>query len=501
MIISRIASVSLSNFRVAVLIKKRPHLSRVPLAVAEQIHDGAQIVAVNSIASAQSVSSGMTLSQGYAICPKLQVEQLSKEYEKEEEEKLIKEFLNISPLVEMSSNGLFFLDASGLIRLYGSETELAKRIIARARSLQFESQVGIASNKFVATVASKAAPAGECSIVSDGEEQIFLNGLSIEFLALSTESEERLHDLGLRTIGQMASLHENEIIRRFGQEGISLVRNATGLGAECFIPKALAKSISRIEHLMHPVKSERLVVATVEKMLKEIISSLGSEHTGFSEIGVELYLNNDSKHAIRLSLKECVPSSGKFINQLRLNLQGSRLQADVTDVVLTINSIGAASSTQLEFARITPAASITKSSILSNENSSELEELYVPCVSNGLTPDYEMLKEAAASPDSKSRTMTPWRCAYSLGSLSGMRLLNPPRRVALKCKGGKIKDITLGLCNYSIVSQRGPWIISSKWWGQKLVRKYYEIGTSDCGRYLLYYDEDISSWYLQGIYD
>ena len=43
--------------------------------------------------------------------------------------------------------------------------------------------------------------------------------------------------------------------------------------------------------------------------------------------------------------------------------------------------------------------------------------------------------------------------------------------------------------------------LSGGWWSRVFNRKYYEIATDDCRRYLVFHDEENSLWYLQGVFD
>jgi DNA polymerase IV len=123
-----------------------------------------------------------------------------------------------TPLVEPISLDEAFLDVSGSLRLFGSGVTLAHRIRAEvADQLQLACSVGVASNMFLAKMASvEAKPrAGPDGVepgpgvfeVEPGRETEYLHPLPVRRLwGVGPATYERLSRLGVVTIGDLAGV-------------------------------------------------------------------------------------------------------------------------------------------------------------------------------------------------------------------------------------------------------------------------------------------------------
>ncbi|WP_026918117.1 DNA polymerase IV [Gordonia shandongensis] len=128
-------------------------------------------------------------------------------------------FHDITPLVEPISVDEAFLDVGGLEKISGTPVVIATRVRERVREqVGLPITVGIATNKFVAKVASAAGkPDGLLHIPAGGEID-FLHPLPVRSLwGVGAKTEARLHDAGIETVGQMASLGEEHLSSLLGR--------------------------------------------------------------------------------------------------------------------------------------------------------------------------------------------------------------------------------------------------------------------------------------------
>jgi DNA polymerase-4 len=127
-------------------------------------------------------------------------------------------FEEMTPLVEGLSIDEAFLDVRGLERLAGAPAEIAARLRRRVlEEVGLPITVGIARTKFLAKVASAVAkPNGLLEVPPDAELE-FLHPLPVERLwGVGRVMAARLHDRGLRTVGQVASLDESVLVSLLG---------------------------------------------------------------------------------------------------------------------------------------------------------------------------------------------------------------------------------------------------------------------------------------------
>jgi len=128
-------------------------------------------------------------------------------------------FEDATPLVEGLSIDEAFLDVRGLRRISGTPAEIAARLRRDVRDrVGLPITVGVARTKFLAKVASGVAkPDGLLVVPPDGELD-FLHPLPVERLwGVGPKTAERLHDRGIRTVGQVAQLPQEALVAMLGR--------------------------------------------------------------------------------------------------------------------------------------------------------------------------------------------------------------------------------------------------------------------------------------------
>ena len=166
-----------------------------------------------------------------------------------------------TPLVEPISIDEAFLDVTGSAGLFGDGATIAERIKASVREeVGLTASVGVATNKLVAKVASDLRKPDGLVVVAPGEEAAFLAPLPISRLwGVGERTGAALADFGVRTIGDLAALPPDVVIRRFGKHGASLVDRARGIDADPIHEGDPAKSVGH-EHTFDVDTSDREVI-------------------------------------------------------------------------------------------------------------------------------------------------------------------------------------------------------------------------------------------------
>jgi len=129
-------------------------------------------------------------------------------------------FRDMAPTVETVSIDEAFLDVRGLEKIgLGTPGEIAVRLRRRVRDeVGLPLSVGVASTKHLAKVASNAAKPNGLRIVSAGREAEFLWPLRVEALwGVGPATRQRLHAAGVRTVGQLAALGEDDAVELLGR--------------------------------------------------------------------------------------------------------------------------------------------------------------------------------------------------------------------------------------------------------------------------------------------
>ncbi|MCE7030114.1 DNA polymerase IV [Jiella avicenniae] len=152
-----------------------------------------------------------------------------------------------TPLVEPLSIDEAFLDLSGTEALHrepGSMTlaRLAKRI---ETELGITVSIGLSHNKFLAKIASDLAKPRGFSVIGRAETTAFLAERPISLIwGVGQAMEQKLARDGLHRIGQLQTMEETDLMKRYGETGRRLWRLSRGIDDRSVSPRSEAKSIS-----------------------------------------------------------------------------------------------------------------------------------------------------------------------------------------------------------------------------------------------------------------
>jgi DNA polymerase IV len=132
---------------------------------------------------------------------------------------LFEVFEQTTPLVEGLSIDEAFLDVGGLRRISGPPTDIAVRLRREVlERVGLPITVGVARTKFLAKVASGVAKPDGLLVVSPDGELAFLHPLPVERLwGVGSVTAEKLHGLGITTVGQVARFPEATLVSILGR--------------------------------------------------------------------------------------------------------------------------------------------------------------------------------------------------------------------------------------------------------------------------------------------
>lgn len=154
-----------------------------------------------------------------------------------------------TPAVEQISIDEAFLDVVGSEALLGSSVEIARSIKSTiSNELDLIASVGVATSKLVAKVASDLEKPDGLVYVEPGTEAAFLAPLPISRLwGVGQRTAAGLAEYGVSTIGDLAALPDDLLLRRFGRHGAALAQRARGIDPSPVSGADPARSVSH-EH-------------------------------------------------------------------------------------------------------------------------------------------------------------------------------------------------------------------------------------------------------------
>jgi len=258
-----ILHVDLDAFFASVEQRDRPELRGRPVIVGGAGGEDARgvVSAASYEARVFGVHSAMSLREAYRRCPQgvfLPVHGRRYQAASREVMAILRRF---TPQVEPISIDEAFLDVTGSAALFGDGSAIARRIKDAVRSeVGLTVSVGVASTKLVAKIASDLRKPDGLVVVSRGEEAAFLKPLPIGRLwGVGEKTATALAEYSVRTIGDLAALPPDLLIRRFGKHGASLVDRARGIDPDPVHDGDPAKSVGH-EHTFDVDSSDPEVI-------------------------------------------------------------------------------------------------------------------------------------------------------------------------------------------------------------------------------------------------
>ncbi|GAB3611708.1 DNA polymerase IV [Humibacter ginsengisoli] len=204
----------LDAFYASVEQRDAPQLRGRPVIVG-----GGVVLAASYEAKARGVRTAMGGRQARDLCPDAVVVPPRMDAYSAASKDVFAIFRDTTPLVEGLSIDEAFLEVGGLRRIAGTPEQIAVRLRERVRSeVGLAISVGVARTKFLAKVASAVSKPDGLLVVQPDREEEFLLPLPVERLwGVGAVTAEKLHRLGVHTVGQLAELEEDTARRALGK--------------------------------------------------------------------------------------------------------------------------------------------------------------------------------------------------------------------------------------------------------------------------------------------
>jgi DNA polymerase IV len=237
----------------------------------------------------KGVHSAMPTAQALKLCPGLILRPTRHSIYSQVSRQVMQRLHELTPWVEQVSIDEAFLDVSGLAE--DPET-LARGLQKRIRDeLSLPCSLGVAANKLVAKIANdvgksavvKAAdypggPPNAITVVPPGEEAAFLAPLEVQALwGVGPKTADRLRELGVHTIGDLAALPAGELASRFGKNGADLAQRARGIDDRPIVTEHEVKSVSQETTFARDLANEAALYQTLNQLAEGVARDLHKE--------------------------------------------------------------------------------------------------------------------------------------------------------------------------------------------------------------------------------
>lgn len=258
-------------FYAAVAVRDDPSLRGKPVVVGA----GPRSVVLSATyeARALGIRAAMPVSRARRLAPQAIFVPPQHERYSEVSDSVMEIFRAFTPLVEAISLDEAFLDVSGARRLLGTPLEIAQSIRYQiSDELGITCSIGIASTKFVAKLASNECKPDGLLLVPADQTIAFLHPLPVAALwGVGAKTEEVLHRLGLRTIGDIAHTPAGTLVRALGQaHGEHLHDLSWGRDQRRVIPYEPEKSIGAEETFGVDIDNPEVIAGELLRLCEKV---------------------------------------------------------------------------------------------------------------------------------------------------------------------------------------------------------------------------------------
>ncbi|UII32195.1 DNA polymerase Y family protein [Fulvivirga ulvae] len=283
----RYVSIWFKHLRTDWFALAQPELKDVPFVLRTPSHGRMVISALNEVASGKGLGIGTALADARAVVPDLEVADDKPELAGKLLHRLAEWCIRFTPSVAIDLPDGILMDVSGCTHLWGGEQAYLSDIISQLSARGYNVSVAMADT--IGVVWGMARFGKGSLIVPTSEDIQALVKLPPEALRLEEEVVERLHKLGLHTIGQFIKMSSSSLRRRFGQHFVMRLQQALGHEMEMLQTVQPAEPYQERLPCLEPIVTATGIEIALQQLLEALCSRMQREQKGLRKGIVKAY--------------------------------------------------------------------------------------------------------------------------------------------------------------------------------------------------------------------
>jgi len=266
----------MNAFFISCEMTRNDSLVGIPAAVAGDPKKRSGIIlAANYEARSYGVRTTMVLHEALKLCPKLILVPPDHHFYGQKSAEVMDLLANYTPVLEQNSIDEAWLDMTGSEGLFGKPVVAAKRIMDEIKDrFGLWCSIGIAENKFLAKMAAEMEKPLGITELWEQDIPIKLWPLPVkEMYGIGGKTAEKLNRMGIKTIGDLAQLDKNLIIKTLGKSGNEIHLRANGIDPSPVLARSVddVKSIGRSTTLPEDISD----IEKAKLVLMELADDVG----------------------------------------------------------------------------------------------------------------------------------------------------------------------------------------------------------------------------------
>jgi protein ImuB len=516
--VDQTACIDLPAFPLQLLLRKHPDWRLHPAAVVEADTPQGTILWINEKARVAGIRTGMRYAAGLSLAAGLRAAVVTPKEIDDEVAQLSELLRRFTPFVEPGRDepGVFWLDAKGLERLFGSLSEWASSLHAELVRAGFIASIVVGFDRFATYAVAKERWKGDSPLFrhkavseelckkkgtvpfpilfdSVAAERDAAREVRLDRLSLPTSARDTLLKLGVTTVGQFVDLPLDGVGVRFGPEVRRLHRLASGALTQPLVPDRPDIPAMRRLILDNPELNASRIIGRIEEALGPMLDEIADKGRALAELQLAFRFERLGEH-----LESIQPAAPTLVSKVLLELIRLRLQAvrqlpdGVMEIILVARETPAVEKQRELFAvkkrrdLEAGARALARVKAALGDDAvvrAEPRDAHLPEDRFAWVP-LSALTEAKPRPVDEPRLIR--------------RLYTTPVPLPPRERHEPDGWLLRGLAQGPVVKVNGPYAVSGWWWKKSIAREYHFAETKSGENLWVFYDRGRSRWYLQG---
>lgn len=503
--IKRILCLWFPDWPIQRLIKDRPEIVRNLFLLTESTARGEFVRFCNRPAKECGIVAGMPVAEARSLAlPQDQV--LCERYQPEQDvAALVEAALHCdaySPCVgveESEPPSCLILDVTGLAAFFGGELDLVHLTEQDFRQRHLQILMGMGDSVGSAWAAAHYLAKFHEPCLLPATPSALLAPLPLGALRLTSKTLEKLHRLGLRTVGQLNQIQRSLLLSRFGSEVGMRLDQLYGMQEELITPCRPVPLFKVVQTLEYSITHLQTLQQLAFRLIRQLLSALEIHQSGTRHLQLCFQTEKKTEQTLDVRLCQVTASAAQVEDILRVKIDRLRIDAPIIQVYAEALEISRLEQTPQELFEGEHQKQHALS-VLLNRLSGRLGHQSVtqpsltpdpiPERSTQLIPATEKTKASAGMNGSDLLPLDRPICLFPEPKAIDVLLVAPDSTPAVLFVAGR---------QVEIISHRGPERIESGWWnGPQVRRDYFGIETSEGRRYWIFRRLQDERWFLHG---
>ncbi|MEE9282497.1 MAG: DNA polymerase IV [Nitrososphaerales archaeon] len=291
-----ILHIDMDSFYASAEKAAHPEYKDLPLVVGADPREGqgrGVVVAASYEARKYGVKSGIPISRAYKLCPECKYIRPNFPLYNRVSRRVMNILRDFVEKFEQASIDEAYADVSGIVD-YNGVQQFANRIREEIRTREgLTCSIGVAQNKSIAKIASDIHKPDGLTIVLPEESKSFLAPLPVRSISgVGKKTEEALKELGIETIGHLAEIPGQDLVKIFGRNGVWIWGIANAEERSEVVERDEIKSISHEYTFAEDASDPSVVRNEIDQLSHMVHKRLVRNSMAFRTVGIKVRFDN-----------------------------------------------------------------------------------------------------------------------------------------------------------------------------------------------------------------